>query len=72
MVAFAGLRGEQSIARQAEVWSNLKCIVGCIYAKELIPAISEVSGMEHVAFVGRELGELPVVLGSDAPASDGR
>lgn len=41
MVAFAGLRGEQLTAPQAQMSSNLKCIVGCIYAKELITAISE-------------------------------
>ena len=72
MVAVAGLHGEQLAARQAEMSSNLKCIVGCIYAKELITAISEASGVKRVAFVGRELGELPLgwytplVLGSDA------
>ena len=72
MVAVAGLHGEQLTARQAEMSSNLKCIVGCIYAKELITAISEASGVECVAFLGRELGELPLgwytplVLGSDA------
>ena len=72
MVAVAGLHGEQLAARQAEMSSNLTCIVGCIYAKELITAISEASGVKRVAFVGRELGELPLgwytplVLGSDA------
>ena len=40
--------------------------MGCIYAKELITAISEASGMEHLALVGRELDELP--LGWHTPA----
>ena len=44
-VAVAELHGEQLTAGQAEMSSNLKCIVGCIYAKELITAISEESGM---------------------------